>query len=158
MILYHGSYLTVEKPDISFSRSNVDFGKGFYTTPIKEQAISWAQRFKLKHGSAVVSIYEVNEERIQKESTMMKFDTYSYEWLDFIINSRRGIIVGNFDIVIGGVANDKVFDTIELFLNGLIDKEKAIERLRYDKPNIQYCFRNQATIDKFLTFVSSEIL
>ena len=42
MILYHGSYLSVKTPDTSFSRDNVDFGKGFYTTPIREQAISWA--------------------------------------------------------------------------------------------------------------------
>ena len=36
MILYHGSYVEVSKPDISHSRLNVDFGRGFYTTPILE--------------------------------------------------------------------------------------------------------------------------
>ena len=159
MILYHGSYLAVEKPNISFSRDDVDFGKGFYTTPIKEQAIRWAERFKLRQGrQAIISIYEVDEERIYKEFSVMKFDTYSDEWLDFVVASRKGETVGDYDIVIGGVANDKVFDTIELFLNELIDKKEAIKRLRYEKPNIQYCFRNQGTIDKLLTFVSSEVL
>lgn len=38
MILYHGSYLAVEVPDLIHSRNNVDFGKGFYTTPIYDQA------------------------------------------------------------------------------------------------------------------------
>lgn len=37
MILYHGSYLEINKPDLSHSRDNVDFGKGFYTTPIYEK-------------------------------------------------------------------------------------------------------------------------
>jgi hypothetical protein len=50
MILYHGSYLAVEKPYIIFSRDNVDFGKGFYTTPIREQAVRWSERFKRRRG------------------------------------------------------------------------------------------------------------
>ena len=56
------------------------------------------------------------------------------------------------------VANDKVFDTIQLYLDGLIDKQESIKRLRYDRPNMQYCFRSQAVIDEFLEFVSSEVL
>ena len=31
MILYHGSYLEIDKPDLIHSRDNVDFGKGFCT-------------------------------------------------------------------------------------------------------------------------------
>jgi len=58
--LFHGSYLSIEKPDISFSRDNVDFGRGFYTTPIWEQAESWAKRFKRKHGQSVISSYEID--------------------------------------------------------------------------------------------------
>ena len=38
MILYHGSSVIVETPDLIHSRINVDFGKGFYTTPFYEQA------------------------------------------------------------------------------------------------------------------------
>ena len=34
MILYHGSYVVVDKPDLEHSRLNVDFGKSFYVTPI----------------------------------------------------------------------------------------------------------------------------
>ena len=40
MILYHGSYLEVQTPDLVHSRENLDFGRGFYTTPLYEQAIS----------------------------------------------------------------------------------------------------------------------
>ena len=38
MILYHGSFVAVTQPDLVHSRKNVDFGKGFYVTPIFEQA------------------------------------------------------------------------------------------------------------------------
>ena len=41
MILYHGSFLEIAKPDLLHSRSNVDFGRGFYVTPLYEQAAKW---------------------------------------------------------------------------------------------------------------------
>ncbi len=59
------------------------------------------------------------------------------------------------DIVIGGVANDKVFNTIERYLDRLIDKAEAIKRLRYEKPNLQVCFRTQEAIDEYLRFEGS---
>lgn len=158
MILYHGSYLTIERPDISFSRNNVDFGRGFYTTPIREQAVSWSNRFKRKHGQSIVSAYEVDENLLKNNTSILEFNIYSDEWLDFIISCRRGEKGGEYDIVIGGVANDKVFDTIQLFFDGLIDKTESIKRLRYEKPNIQYCFRSQMVIDEYLHFISSEVL
>lgn len=41
MILYHGSYLEIAEPDLVHSRFNVDFGRGFYVTPLYEQAEKW---------------------------------------------------------------------------------------------------------------------
>jgi len=159
MILYHGSYVAVAKPDISFSRENVDFGRGFYTTPIKEQAISWAARFKRKQKQAIVSVYELDDFALQDDMvSVLDFETYSDEWLDFIIASRTGNSKNGYDIVIGGVANDKVFDTVQLFMDGLIDKAESIKRLRYEKPNVQYCFRSQLVIDKYLEFIVGEVL
>lgn len=46
MKLYYGSYLAVPHPDLKHSRQNVDFGPGFYTTPIYQQALKWCQRIK----------------------------------------------------------------------------------------------------------------
>lgn len=36
----------------------------------------------------------------------------------------------------GCVANDKVFNNVELYFDGLIDKKEAINRLCYEKPNV----------------------
>ena len=157
MILYHGSYLQIDRPDISFSRANVDFGPGFYTTPIKEQAISWSARFKRKFGESVVSAYEINESALRTDVSILEFTEYDNDWLDFIVSCRRGLVVGEFDVIIGAVANDKVFDTIQLLLDGFIDGDAAINRLRYEEPNIQYCFRSQSLIDKYIRFISSEV-
>ena len=71
-------------------------------------------------------------------------------------NCRRGKDISDYDIVIGGVANDKVFNTVELFFDGLIDKKEAIRRLRYEKSNLQICFRTKEALDNSLFFEGSE--
>ena len=63
----------------------------------------------------------------------------------------------DYDLVVGGVANDKVFNTVELFFDGLIDKTEAINRLRYEKPNLQICFRTEKALS-LLHFEGSETL
>ena len=55
------------------------------------------------------------------------------------------------------MANDKVFNTVELFFDGLIDKAEAIKRLRYEKPNVQICFRTERALS-LLHFEGSEIV
>jgi hypothetical protein len=74
------------------------------------------------------------------------------------LQCRRGEDKSGYDIVMGGVANDKVFNTVELFFDGLIDKSEAIKRLRYEKPNFQIAFRSQKVIDEYLHFERSEYL
>ena len=155
MTLYHGSYLAVEKPNISFSRTNTDFGQGFYTTTIKSQAEKWAERFKKQRGFAVVSEYELNEFDLRKNTSILEWTTYCEDWLDFIAECRRGGTGGDYDLVIGGIANDDVFNTLTLYFRGLIDKKESIKRLSYEKPNIQYCFRKQSIIDTYLIFLGS---
>ena len=76
----------------------------------------------------------------------MKFESYSEEWLDFILNCRRESDNTDYDLVIGGVANDKVFNTVELYFDGLIDKKEAISRLQYEKPNLQLAFRTEKAL------------
>lgn len=157
MILYHGSYMEVCKPDITHSRSNVDFGKGFYTTPLLDQAEKWCKKFSGKGKTAVISIYDFDETALEKCS-VMDFASYSEAWLDFILKCRRGEDQSEYDIVMGGVANDKVFNTVELFFDGLIDKGEAIKRLRYEKPNYQIAFRSQRMIEAYLHFERSRTL
>ena len=162
MILYHGSYTAVENPDLSFSRLRTDFGRGFYLTPLKEQAVSWANRFLIQRGSAFITAYEflsdIND-KLPTETRILEFDAHSLEWLDFVTACRLGLPVDTkWDLVIGGVANDKVFDTLQLYFDKYIDAEEAIGRLRYNKPNFQYCFKKQALIDQFLQYKDLEVL
>lgn len=154
MILYHGSYIQITKPDLAHSRQNVDFGTGFYTTPLREQAAKWCEKFKRRGKEGIISVYSFNPGN-EVDLKILQFDTYSEDWLDFILKCRRGIDETDYDVVVGGVANDKVFNTVELYFDGLIDKEEAIRRLRYEKPNLQICFRSQKALND-LHFERSE--
>ena len=145
MILYHGSYLEIAEPDLLHSRPNVDFGRGFYVTPLYEQAAKWCGKFKRRSKDGIISRYAFDESR-EAELKTLKFDSYSEGWLDFILNCRGGKDPTDYDLVSGGVANDKVFNTVELFFDGLIDKNEAINRLRYEKPNLQICFRTEKAL------------
>lgn len=156
MILYHGSYLEICKPDLVHSRRNVDFGQGFYVTPLYEQAEKWVGRFKRLGKEGIVSKYVFDDNR-KAELKVLEFDFYSEGWLDFILNCRSERDTSDYDLVIGGVANDKVFNTVELFFDGLIDKKEAIKRLRYEKPNLQICFRTEKALE-FLRFEGSELV
>mgnify|MGYP000291103776 FL=1 len=155
MILYHGSYLGIPYPDLSHSRDKVDFGRGFYTTPLREQAEKWCGKFKRRGKDGVISRYTFDEDAFETLK-IRRFESYSEEWLDFILACRSGEDRWEYDIVIGGVADDKVFNTIELYLDQLIDRTEAIKRLRYEKPNLQICFRTQEAIDEYLRFEGSE--
>lgn len=154
MILYHGSYIEVAEPDLKHSRPNVDFGLGFYVTPLYEQAVKWCGKFKRRGRDGIISCYDIDENSYTLLK-VLRFESYSEEWLDFILNCRRGNDVTDYDVVIGGVANDKVFNTVELFFEGLIDKTEALKRLRYEEPNLQICFRSEKAL-KQLHFKGSE--
>lgn len=155
MILWHGSSVAVPRPDVLHSRDRVDFGRGFYATPLRGQAARLCARFARLGQDAVLSRYEFDEPAAAAFSCL-RFPGYTDEWLSFVLKCRNGEDDTAFDIVRGGVANDKVFNTVELFFNGLISQEEALRRLRYEKPNEQICFRSQRAIDLCLRFLGTE--
>lgn len=152
MKVFHGSTVVVEKPNVKFGRDNLDFGKGFYVTDLQLQAEKWVNRFLRIGKKSFVNVYEFNDS-IKHSCKYKKFDLYDENWLDFILSCRSGDSVFlNFDIIEGGIANDKVFDTVELYFDGLIQKEEALKRLKFEKPNNQICFVSQEVLDESLKF------
>ena len=156
MRVYHGSYVAVTNLDLMHSRENVDFGKGFYTTPIYEQAEQWARRFRKQNKKGIVSAYYFDES-ILSDVKVLRFKSYSEEWLDFILQCRTFKDTTDYDIVIGGVANDRVFNTVELYFDGLIDKTEAVKRLMYEETNLQITFRTEKALSKLVFERSVEV-
>ncbi len=153
MKLYHSSNVSVEYPDTQHSRDDLDFGKGFYLTTNKEQAISYAQRFQRRLQDAWLNIYELNY--VSTEWKEKIFYSYDKEWLTFISECRAGRDNFDFDIVIGGIANDKVIRTLDRYFQGEISSDQALGFLKFEKPNIQFCIRNQEMLNKCLKHIKS---
>ena len=159
--LYHGSYIEVSKPFVSRGRRKVDFGQGFYLTSIRAQAVSWAKNVALRHrdGQAILGIYEFDVEDAKLECGVRYkvFNAYDLEWLDYVVDCRKGgDLQLNYDVVEGGVANDNVIDTVELYERGYITAERALDQLAYKKVDHQLCIHSQELLEKCLKFVSSE--
>lgn len=161
MTLYHGSYLTIPVPDVAKGRHKVDFGQGFYLTRFLEQASAWAPNVSRRHkgGVPTVNQYEFDIDQARKIAGLRYkiFEKYDLEWLDYVIDCRNGgKIQSRYDVVEGGVANDNVIDTVELYENGDITAEQALGQLAYKKVNHQIAILNQTIIDKCLRFIGSE--
>lgn len=154
MRLYHSSNVIVEQPDIRHSRQYLDFGRGFYLTTIHEQAVRYAQRFKRRGQPAWLNIYELSCDVLRWN--ILRFDSYDKEWLDFVARCRDGENVGDYDMIVGGIANDKVILTLDRYFMGEISREEALGLLKYEKPNIQYCIRSERMLRECLTYIGSE--
>ena len=158
LTVYHGATDVVSSPICAFGRPRLDFGQGFYVTDIKEQAIRWAKTMSGKRSlPPVLNIYTLNRELILLEGKHKIFTSYDAEWLDFIVANRRGKnLASEYDYIEGGIANDRVIDTVNLYIQGLIDSATALQQLAFCKPNNQICLINQSLTDKYLHYYGSE--
>jgi hypothetical protein len=158
MKVYHGSIQEIRFPLAKAGRPNLDFGRGFYVTDIRRQAEEWAERIGLRMvETPMLNIYELDMDLVRSKFRVLKFEDYNKEWLDFIVASRSGKTPWvDFDMVEGGVANDRVIDTIEAYMIGNITQEMALGELAKHRPNNQLCLINQALIDECLRFVNVE--
>jgi hypothetical protein len=160
MKLYHGSTVGVGKPDLQKCRSATDFGQAFYTTTSFKQAEQWAKikRKRTKTESAVVSVFEFDEEHLYSGNYKVRhFEKATKEWLEFVIKNRRGIHIGNYDFVMGPVANDALYATILLYEQGVITAEAAIEQLKTHTLFDQLSFHSEKALEK-LKFKEIKIL
>ena len=155
MKVYHGSSVVVREPLVSAGRRFLDFGQGFYLTDLEEQAVSWASRPANQNLPKILNIYELDIDGIAAAGLRYKrFGAYDEEWLDFIVANRKGQDRWKeYDIIEGGIANDRVFNTIELYAAGLTPMDEALHKLRYEAPNNQICILCQPIIDRYLHFV-----
>ncbi len=149
MILYHGSNLAIEKIDLSKSRPFKDFGKAFYLSENKEQALEIARFKTLTAGGAeTVTAFEIDN---FSSLNMMRFDTYTKEWAEFVYNNRdeRQLFRHPYDVVYGPIANDTVGVQIRDLRERKISFELFLENLKFHKGiTFQYAFCTLNAISK----------
>lgn len=156
--VYHGGTEIIKTPRVDAGRPNLDFGQGFYVTDVLQQAVEWARRVSIRRGlPPVVNVYTLDKSAILSAYKCKEFVEYDGEWLDFIVGSRLGEKPwACFDYIEGGVADDRVIDTIALYMADLITREKALGRLSEHRPNNQICLLSQDIIDKHLVFYGTK--
>jgi hypothetical protein len=152
MILYHGGTDIVKEPRIILSEQGRDFGFGFYTTEIYEQALKWARRqSRIRNKPALLNMYEFDDVKAVKDLNFKKFIDYNLEWLEFIVNNRTSLqFKHGFDIVFGKIANDDVGETIQAVVDGLMPFDFALQKLTFMQANNQYAF----CTEKSLSYIS----
>lgn len=156
IIVYHGGTEQIVHPMTGLVRDNLDFGKGFYVTNIKVQAAQWAIRTSRQRGLRPVLNEYVLDMKTALNYRYKLFLKYDEDWLDFIIANRKGKNPAkSYDIIEGGVANDRVIDSIEAYMAGLMPKSLCLKRLSEHQPNNQICILNQELCDRCLVFNNS---
>ena len=134
MELYHGSIEIVKSPVIRKKQRLLDFGLGFYTTSNQIQAERWAlikQKREGKKARAFVSLYRFNDDNLKNNTLKIReFKNANEEWLDFVIKNRNEYFNHGYDMVIGPVANDTLYQTLNLYETGILTKPETISRLK----------------------------
>jgi len=151
MKLYHGSNCEIEHIDLSLSKPNKDFGKGFYLSPTRMQAkeMALAKTAQLLYGEPTITTFEFDESRLG-ELKVLTFSGYSRDWAEFILKNRKNPLstpAHDYDIVIGPIANDRVGLQLWRYEKQDIDIDTLVQKLKYMKGvTTQYFFGTDKAI------------
>jgi hypothetical protein len=166
VILYHGSNVEIDKIDINKCKPFKDFGRGFYTTPLKDQAFAMANRTTriFREGKPCVTEFFCDDNLVGLEKSfeavsfnIKRFDEPSIEWARFVINNRNHKftdiqslecnIDGKYDIVTGPVANDDITALVDVYLSGILSDEVLAKELTFRDLSIQVSFHTEKSIN-----------
>lgn len=157
LLLYHGTAWPFQIIDLSRSRDKRDFGRGFYTTELQAQAREWAHNIRLRNPNTAEGEY-VHIYRFAPDDklSIKRFDGITPEWLELItLHRSKGGLHHAYDVVIGPVANDNTFLTINRYMDGIYTEAEAMERLRHSRPNNQVSFHTEKAL-KSVVYVRSD--
>lgn len=160
MIIYHGSTLIVQEPRVIRTEIGRDFGFAFYTTEIQAQAERWAVRKAMlenrkpgRNCRPIVSVYEWDTTHM--ELSHKQYADPDLDWLDMVVRCRSDLSYQHdYDIVSGKIANDNVGETVSYVVQGVMRREDAVERLKFERINNQIAFCTDKALAT-LTFLES---
>jgi hypothetical protein len=154
---YHGTNNKIGKIDLNRCRNRTDFGKGFYMGTNLGEARKWATSQSMRHETPTVMKYVLDDVIFKLDDTHLKrlwFNTPTVQWLDFVRDNRRIIAPSSsnreprhdYDIVYGPIANDKVVDVVDEYIDGLINVDEAIRRVQVIQSVFQMSFHTPFAI------------
>ena len=176
LVLYHGSYCQIEEPLLEKCAMGKDFGRGFYLTSSKEQAIRFLNTSLAKakalgdvadsQNYGVVSTFKLKNLNGVKNYV---YEDANIDWLHCIAAHRKkGIFQGvaeamsGYDIIVGKIADDATNATLTAYLAGAFGivgeagtDELCIKQLLPNKLQDQLCFRTEKALG-CLEFIEGE--
>ena len=152
MRLYHGSNQPIDKIDLSRGKKYKDFGRGFYTTHLHEQAVFWSNKIADRFGGiATVTEFEFDIDVAIADGLNIKiFEHPDKEWALFIMANRKQDgedFIHDYDIVIGPVADDRMARLFGLYEMDIIDIDAVVAGLKYKDLNSQYFFATERALN-----------
>lgn len=146
LILFHGTVADFDEVVLGKSHNRRDFGTGFYTTLLEQQAKEWGYRLSLRERVKQYYVYQF----VFRESDalqILRFDTLNKEWLEFIKENRsKGGVRHKYDVVIGPMADDNTMETVQLYIAGILRADEAMDRMKYNKVNNQVSFHTEKAL------------
>ena len=102
-----------------------------------------------------MNVFDFDDELARRQLSFRDFSDVSMEWLDLVVSCRSDKSYRHeFDIVTGKIANDNVGETISYVIAGVMRKEDAVERLRFQQINNQLAFCSERALS-YLKFRTS---
>jgi len=138
--------MKIEFPEIRKHRFTKDFSWGFYCTEIQEQAEKWSSKFN----TSIVNVYEIKD---IESLNIKKFEDYTDEWLKFVVNCRSGE-GHSYDVVIGPMADDTIYDYIEAYTHGEMNKQHFFDLMKFNYPTHQISFHSSKALNQ-INFIES---
>ena len=141
IIAYHGAGMIIEKPEVRIGKYTKDFGHGFYATNIVKQSERWANNRRNKNH--VVNIYYVDKSYVELNNKV--FVTMTEEWLDFIIDCRKGK-THNYDRVEGPMCDHTIFNYVTDVINKVMEREVFWGLCKCKYPTHQLVFNTERSL------------
>ncbi len=122
--LFHVGFAVIEHPDVHYGRRNADFGQGFYLSDDEEFSRRWARE---RSGTKTW----LNRYELDPAGLRIRRFARDAAWFDAIYANRTGRAdpLSEFDVVVGPIANDTIYDTWGITTSGLLKKEQALRLL-----------------------------
>ena len=152
-VLYHGSNVGVQSPRLRYSRKELDFGAGFYTTTDFDQAERWARRVTKvrRRGEAIVTAYDVDHVAWPRLSALC-FESADAGWLRLVAEYRTGgTPAEDYDVIAGPVADDRTIDVISQYVAGTYDEATALRLLLPMRFRDQWVLKTEAAVSAITT-------
>lgn len=152
MQLFHTGFVRISSPDLKYGRKNADFGQGFYLSDDEEFSKRWAR--ERKDAESIINRYELDLEGLEVK-TFSRGD----EWFGYIFDNRalREDKLCEYDVIIGPIANDTLYDTLGIITSGLLEREQALKLLMLGREYLQIVIKSEKA-KRQLRFISAEVL